>query len=66
MEKLRAENKRYRETNRTAEFEAHAAKLQEQVTCKKTTRSCLAPVSRQIDGGSCMSGQQGCHEAGSL
>ncbi len=32
MEKLRTENKRYRDTNRTAEFEAHAAKLQAQAS----------------------------------
>jgi hypothetical protein len=32
IEKLRAENKRYRETNRTAEFEAAAAALQAQVS----------------------------------
>ena len=31
MEKLRLENKRYRETNRTAEFEAAVAALQQQV-----------------------------------
>jgi ribonuclease HI len=31
MENLRLENKRYRETNRTAEFEAAVAALQQQV-----------------------------------
>ena len=35
IEKLKAENIRYRETNRTAEFEAAAAALQLQVWCRK-------------------------------
>ncbi len=41
MEKLRAENKRYRETNRAAEFEAHAAKLRAQVS--RLARLCRCP-----------------------
>lgn len=36
MEKLRLENKRYRETNRTAEFEAAMAALQQQVCHRQT------------------------------
>lgn len=40
IDKLKAENIRYRETNRTAEFEAAAAALQRQVWCR-TPSPCL-------------------------
>lgn len=45
IEKLRAENKRYRETNRTAEFEAAVAALQRQVLiCHPPMMFCGRPL----------------------